>query len=160
MAQPISEEMQAHIKKRYVPYVFGSKQVAKELGISHKTVLRYASQEAREADRAASRAYKQRTTGTCERCGGETRYNGRSVNGPSRICSACAHTFTHCARGHEYTPETDLRGRDRAWTCRICRNAYMREYSAKRRREAGVPQRDPAGYESRRLNLESEGAPK
>ncbi len=56
---------------------------------------------ARERERAAntpkyqrdlrmSREAKRRRRGTCERCGGETRYNGDTVNGPSRVCRSCA----------------------------------------------------------------------
>lgn len=37
-----------------------------------------------------SRDAKVRRRGTCTRCGGETRYNGKSVNGPSILCSSCS----------------------------------------------------------------------
>jgi hypothetical protein len=43
------------------------------------------------------------------------------------------HRHTHCKRGHEFTPETTVldRGRRR---CRLCRSAYERERSRRRRR--------------------------
>jgi len=106
---------------------------------------------------ATSREAKRRARGTCRECGRETGYHGKGKR-VSDLCHECSHTFTHCANGHEYTPETDLRGQPGyrnggSWSCRICRNDYMREYQMQRRRAAGKPTRDPAIYESRRLKL-------
>lgn len=42
-----------------------------------------------ERQRQLSLAAKRRRKGVCERCRGETRYNGKTVPGASRICSDC-----------------------------------------------------------------------
>lgn len=54
-----------------------------------------ANAAAAERSRAASRAAKQRRRGTCEDCGAVTRYNGRTVNGPSRWCPSCGSRHSH-----------------------------------------------------------------
>jgi len=134
----------------YVPGVVGTPQIAKLLGVSRTTVLRWVNSEYAEQERVRSREAKRRRTGTCALCGGVTRYAGHGKV-VSDTCETCNNKpWTHCAKGHELSGENDLRGRDRAWTCRICRNAYMREYSHRRRREAGVPERGP--YLTRRLH--------
>lgn len=43
-----------------------------------------------ERSRESSRRAKQRRRGRCAACGAETRYNGHTVKGPSRLCSPCA----------------------------------------------------------------------
>ncbi len=60
-----------------------------------------------ERCRQGSRAAKQRRRGTCEVCGGETRYNGRTTNGPSRICGDCLRLGQHEDR--KWTRETIMR---------------------------------------------------
>jgi len=157
---PRNDEAARRARELYVPRVFGYKAVARELGISVTSVRRYVDDNFHQRMLADSREAKKRRTGVCERCGGETRYNGRTTNGPSPICDTCAHTFTHCQNGHKYTPETDLRQqpsykRGGGHSCRICRNDYMREFSRRRRREAGIPERNLSSYESRRLKLET-----
>lgn len=47
------------------------------------------SPAALERSRALSREAKRRRTGICEECGDETRYNGHTTNGTSRLCSRC-----------------------------------------------------------------------
>jgi hypothetical protein len=85
----LTPEIEAEIHRLYVPYVRGAKTVARIVGVSEGTVWRVLSAERRERDRVLSWEAKQRRRGTCERCGGVTRYNGHSVNGPSRICTSC-----------------------------------------------------------------------
>ena len=144
---PRDEEKVKRAKKLYVPGVFGHKRIARELGVSASSVRRWLNPERAERDRLLSRAAKKRRIGTCERCGGPTRYNGKTVNGPSPVCDVCAHEpWTHCARGHELTGDNDLRAQDNGWTCRTCRNDYMREYQ--RQRYAS----DPAVRERKRLD--------
>lgn len=64
--------------------------IAQRLGVSKNTVYRWLDEEWAERDRVASRLAKARRTGTCQACGGPTRYNGHSTNGPSRLCWACS----------------------------------------------------------------------
>lgn len=51
------------------------------------------TEEQKQRYREQSNAAKQRRRGVCERCGGETRYNGHrdkaNPNGVSRLCSSC-----------------------------------------------------------------------
>jgi hypothetical protein len=67
-------------------------QIAERLGVSLSTVKRSFSDRAYETTLRTSREAKQRRIGSCEDCGTPTRYNGRTVNGPSRYCEPCAHT--------------------------------------------------------------------
>lgn len=60
-----------------------------------------------QRSREQSLAAKRRRRGVCELCGGETRYNGNRINGPSSICAAC-----NVKRNHEerrWTRETIVR---------------------------------------------------
>jgi transposase-like protein len=68
----------------------GHKEVAKKLGVPYATVGRWLHPEWAAKERASSREAKRRRTGVCLSCGGETRYNGRTVNGPSARCASCA----------------------------------------------------------------------
>ena len=78
------------VRALYVRGVFGYRRVAQELGTSHTTVRRLLDPDFRERQLRLAREYKRRRRGMCEDCGTETRYNGRSVNGPSRYCLTCA----------------------------------------------------------------------
>jgi hypothetical protein len=40
---------------------------------------------------------------------------------------------THCASGHEYTPENTIIRTDSGRKCRVCRRAVVRAYKARRR---------------------------
>ncbi len=158
------QEKRAKARELYVPGIVTLESVAKIIGVSRSTVLRYVNDASNENTLRKSREAKRKRTGVCSQCGGETRYSGHKSNDyVSTVCNSCAHSFTHCSRGHLYTPETDLRGQPGyknggGHSCRICRNAHMREWAAAKRRAEGRPERDPAAYESRRLNWESEGA--
>ena len=48
------------------------------------------SPQAYERTLRQSREAKRRRRGTCEDCGAETRYNGTTINGPSRFCLKCS----------------------------------------------------------------------
>lgn len=61
--------------------------VAAELGVAPSTVYRWLNPEYAERHRATSRAWKQRQRGTCDHCGGETKFDGRVVRD---ICGACS----------------------------------------------------------------------
>ena len=68
---------------------------------------RAADPEYAERQRELSRAAKRRRIGVCERCGGETRYNGVTNNGPSTVCGACIAEQNHAER--RWTKETIVR---------------------------------------------------
>ena len=85
----ISEDVREAIRRRYVPGVIGLRCLAREYGISATSVLRIVDPDYAERTRQQSNAAKRRRVGICKRCGGETRYNGHSVNGASRICASC-----------------------------------------------------------------------
>lgn len=139
----MSATLEQRARDLYVPGIVGYKSVAKILGVSETTVRRWLNPAVAEASRQRSAAAKRRRTGTCERCGGETRYNGHTA-GVSRICDACHDApRTHCAQGHELTPENRLKvGNEKGgFTCRTCRNDYMREYQEQARRTSGVLRR-------------------
>lgn len=71
--------------------------IARRVGVSKNTVRRLADPVYAERQRMLSREAKRRRTGTCEVCGGVTRYNGR--DGPvSRICNSCSAQQQHNAR--------------------------------------------------------------
>jgi hypothetical protein len=55
----------------------------------------------------------------------ENMVRGEGIGGRAR--------WTHCSRGHEYTPETTMRAKNGTRRCRVCFNAWHREYSRKRR---------------------------
>ncbi len=77
----------------------------------NKSRAKYATEEAYQRSLEASRLAKRRRRGSCARCGGETRYNGRTTNGPSDLCSACSHL-----RQHE----------ERSWTRELIIRAFRR----------------------------------
>ncbi len=60
--------------------------------------LRATNPEYAERQRELSRLAKQRRRGTCERCGGATKYNGVSTNGASRVCAKCTQRRQHDER--------------------------------------------------------------
>ena len=142
---PRNVEMERRARELYVPRKFGYKRVASELGIATTSVRRYVNPSFDERSRKDSRAAKQRRTGVCARCGGETRYNGRTTNGASSLCKTCNdfHIQTHCKNGHPLIPENRVRIGAGGEMCRLCRNARARERSARKRREAGIPERNP-----------------
>ena len=76
----------------------GITSVARQLGISPTSVRRYVNPTYATRMRHLSNEAKRRRTGICRECGGETRYNGRTVNGPSTLCSACLHRLQHEAK--------------------------------------------------------------
>lgn len=51
-----------------------------------------------EADRRSSREAKRRRTGTCEDCGGVTRYGGAKGRPVSRLCAICSAKRNAAAR--------------------------------------------------------------
>lgn len=58
------------------------------------------SEASKEVQRRLSREAKRRRVGTCEDCGAATRYNGRTINGASRLCCPCANRrIGHAKRG-------------------------------------------------------------
>lgn len=148
----VSDEVREAIRRAYVPGVFGFKAVAKRFGVSPSTVRRIINPERAERDRQLSRAAKRRRTGTCRECGGVTRYNGQHGKAVSDLCKNCNNALAvRCGRGHLLTPEIRLNSRIHGHCCRICRNETHREWSYKKRREQGVPERGP--YQRRRLVL-------
>lgn len=66
------------------------REIAQELGCSTGEVTRLLHPEKRERDRQQTNAAKHRRRGTCERCGGETKYSGKGGEGVSRVCIKCA----------------------------------------------------------------------
>lgn len=68
--------------------------IARELGISRTTARRYVQPGTWERHREQSRRNKQKRRGACRNCGAETRYNGKTVNGPSELCLPCASRLT------------------------------------------------------------------
>ena len=70
---------------------WGYTKIAKELGCSTTTVRRWVQPEYDAHQRRTSLARKQKIRGTCELCGGETKYNGHVGNSSaSRICASCS----------------------------------------------------------------------
>ena len=70
--------------------------------------LRYASDpEYAQRCREHSLAAKRKRRGVCEKCGGETMYNGKTTNGPSKICAKCLAQQIHEER--HWTRETIVR---------------------------------------------------
>lgn len=69
--------------------------------------LRANNPEYAERSRQQSLAAKRRRRGSCERCGAETKYNGHTVNGPSKVCAACIAKENHEQR--RWTRETIMR---------------------------------------------------
>ena len=68
----------------------GPSPAARQLGISKGTMYRWFDPTFAERSREHSRRAKQRRVGTCERCGGETRYSGHGKpTGVARFCSRC-----------------------------------------------------------------------
>jgi hypothetical protein len=96
----VSTDLAEAARALYQPGVngHGIKAVAKQLGISANSVRRYVDPAYAERQRRLSREAKQRRTGICRECGGETRYNGHRVNGPSSLCSTCLHRLQHEAK--------------------------------------------------------------
>ncbi|HVM69553.1 MAG TPA: hypothetical protein VM204_06925 [Gaiellaceae bacterium] len=64
-------------------------QIAARLDLSLDHVKRLGNPGRYERDLVASREAKKRRTGTCERCGGPTRYAGKT-NSVSPVCADCA----------------------------------------------------------------------
>lgn len=87
---PRNEELAQKAQALYIPGVFGYKRVARQLGLNHSTTVRYCNPASTESSRQSSRAAKLRRKGTCIDCGATTTYNGRTNNGPSVRCLACA----------------------------------------------------------------------
>ncbi|MBA3565225.1 MAG: helix-turn-helix domain-containing protein [Actinobacteria bacterium] len=86
----MSVSLQERARELYASGAFGHRQIAKELGVSPSTALRYVNPALAERGRKLSSAAKQRRRGTCESCGAETRYNGHG-RGTSERCLACAY---------------------------------------------------------------------
>lgn len=63
--------------------------IAAEFGVHRNTVIRWLYPAYAERNREASRAVKRRRSGTCELCGGTTRYNGHGQV-VSTVCAVCA----------------------------------------------------------------------
>lgn len=156
----IPEDVREAIRRAYVPRVFGLKRVASQFGVSKTTARRIVDPDYNERNRRASREAKRRRTGVCRECGGVTRYNGHG-RAVSDLCATCANALhERCSRGHLLTPEIRLDTHKHGRVCRICRNATQREYMDRKRREAGIPKRDPRQYDTRRLALvDGEGKP-
>lgn len=95
----MSVTLQEQARELYVPGIVGYKQVAKLLGVSQTTVRRWLDPEMAERNRVSSREAKRRRSGTCRRCGGETRYSGNAGKGVSDLCEACAHEEQRESRG-------------------------------------------------------------
>ena len=87
---------------------------------------RAADPEYAQRSREQSRAAKRRRRGVCEVCGGVTRYNGKTTNGPSRLCAKCLAEKNHSER--RWTKETIMRafGRFEDETGRVPRAADAR----------------------------------
>jgi hypothetical protein len=75
-------------------------QIARALGVSSNTILRWTDPEYYERNRLKALAYKRSIRGVCEICGGVTRCcrktGGRAL--PSRICINCAREQTKARR--------------------------------------------------------------
>lgn len=99
--------------------------IARETGLSVSKVRRILSPEYAERMRQLSREAKRRRTGTCEKCGTETRYNGHA-HVTSRLCLPCAAAASGLARrGHGPRPRqvVDLLERQPTATyTEICRH--------------------------------------
>jgi len=135
------EEAKRRAQALYVPKSYGYRRIARELGIPPGTVRRWVVPGKAEADRRAARERKRQRVGVCERCGGQTRYNGRTAAGPSRICATCATApRTHCKRGHELTPDNVVHRQKGERLCRTCRRASLRA-SARRWYQRHHPER-------------------
>ncbi len=67
----------------------GAKRVGDRLGVSKSTALRWIYPNHAEDSRRLTNEAKRRRVGTCEDCGGETRYNGHTDSGVSRFCVPC-----------------------------------------------------------------------
>lgn len=159
---PLNEEAKRRAREMYKPGVVGYKQVARALGISETSVRRYVDDDYCARNLRDSLAAKKRRRGVCEKCGGETLYNGRTINGPSKICKTCAEAPREtCKRGHPLIPENRVRIKGSGEMCRLCRNEYMRQQQWRRRRERGVTERGEYRKPKREALLavlESEGA--
>lgn len=64
----------------------------------YQRARRLADPEYAERSRQQSLAAKRRRRGVCERCGGETKYNGRTTPGPSSVCAKCVAQQNHDER--------------------------------------------------------------
>jgi hypothetical protein len=81
-------------------------EIAERLGVSRRTISRCFNERDYETTLRTSREAKRRRTGTCEDCGEPTRYNGHTVNGPSRYCEPCGHQRQGLSlRGRGFTGE-------------------------------------------------------
>jgi hypothetical protein len=85
----VTPELEAAIKRMYVPHAIGYKLIAKRVGLSPSTVRRVLRPERAERDRMLSREAKRKRTGSCILCGGLTRYGGGDPP-ISRYCKTCA----------------------------------------------------------------------
>lgn len=76
----------------------GYVRIGRELGIGATSVRRLLDPEFAERQRRMSHDAKRRRVGVCERCGAETRYNGKTTRGPSSLCKFCGEA-TNADRG-------------------------------------------------------------
>lgn len=85
----IPPEIVKAVHREHVPGVVGKKALARRYGISATSVRRILEPEFAERMRIETREAKRRRTGTCERCGAETRYGG-GKQAVSRLCVPCS----------------------------------------------------------------------
>jgi len=81
-----ARERAAHLESLGFPLPL----IADRVGVSKSTIYRWLRPDYAAKSRRWSREAKQRRTGTCEDCGAETRYNGRTTHGASSLCLRCA----------------------------------------------------------------------